>query len=65
MPRILIILIFLNFYNLALPSMKEDIISKMKNTNNLSFNFTQTINDKSENGMCVLEYPKKITNRLQ
>ncbi|MDC3403856.1 outer-membrane lipoprotein carrier protein LolA [Candidatus Pelagibacter sp.] len=32
----------------------------MKNTNNLSFNFTQTINDKSENGMCVLEYPKKI-----
>ena len=60
MPRILIILIFLNFYNLALPSMKEDIISKMKNTNNLSFNFTQTINEKSENGICVLEYPKKI-----
>ena len=50
----------LNFYNPALPSIKEDIISKMKSTNNLSFNFTQTINDKSENGMCVLEYPKKI-----
>ena len=38
----------------------EDIISKMKSTNNLSFNFIQTVNDKSENGMCVLEYPKKI-----
>jgi len=50
----------LNFYNPALPSMKEDIISKMKSTNNLSFNFTQTINDKSENGMCILEYPRKI-----
>ena len=60
MPRILIIFILLNFYNPALPSMKEDIISKMKSTNNLSFNFIQTINDKSENGMCVLEYPRKI-----
>jgi outer membrane lipoprotein-sorting protein len=60
MPRILIIFILLNFCNPALPSIKEDIISKMKSTNNLSFNFTQTINDKSENGMCVLEYPKKI-----
>jgi len=49
MPRILIIFILLNFYNPALPSMKEDIISKMKSTNNLSFNFIQTINDKSEN----------------
>jgi outer membrane lipoprotein-sorting protein len=60
MHRILIILILLNFYNPALPSMKEDIISKMKNINNLSFNFTQTINDKSENGLCILKYPKKI-----
>ena len=60
MPRILIIFILLNFYSPALTSMKEDIISKMKSTNNLSFNFTQTINDKSENGICVLEYPKKI-----
>ena len=32
----------------------------MKSTNNLSFNFIQTVNDKSENGMCVLEYPRKI-----
>ena len=60
MPRILIIFILLNFYNPALPSMKEDIIAKMKSTNNLSFNFIQTINEKSENGMCILEYPKKI-----
>ena len=60
MPRILIIFILLNFYNPALPSMKEDIIAKMKSTNNLSFNFIQTVDDKSENGMCVLEYPRKI-----
>ena len=58
--RIVIILILLNFYNPALASMKEDIISKMETTNNLSFNFTQTVDDKSENGTCILEYPKKI-----
>jgi outer membrane lipoprotein-sorting protein len=32
----------------------------MQITNNLSFNFIQTINDKSESGKCILEYPKKI-----
>ena len=32
----------------------------MKITNNLSFNFKQTINDKNEDGKCIIEYPKKI-----
>ena len=32
----------------------------MKLTNNLSFHFIQTINDKSEDGKCIIEYPKKI-----
>ena len=62
MLRIIIIIIFiaLNLYNPALASMREDIISKMQITNNLSFNFIQTVDDKSENGKCILEYPKKI-----
>ena len=60
MLRIVIIIITLNFYNPALTSIKEDIISKMQITNNLVFNFIQTNDDKSENGMCILEYPKKI-----
>jgi outer membrane lipoprotein-sorting protein len=58
--RIIIIFIVLNLYNPALTSIKEDIISKMQITNNLSFNFTQTVGDKNENGKCILEYPKKI-----
>ena len=58
--RIVVIFILLNFYNSALASIKEDIILKMQVTNNLSFNFIQTINDKSESGKCILEYPKKI-----
>ena len=60
MLRIIIIFIALNLYNPALTSMTEDIISKMEITNNLSFNFIQTVDDKSENGKCILEYPKKI-----
>ena len=56
----IIIFIALNLYNPALASMREDIISKMQITNNLSFNFIQTVDDKSENGKCILEYPKKI-----
>ena len=39
---------------------KENIITNLKNIQNLSFNFEQTINQKIEKGICILEYPKKI-----
>jgi len=58
--RILIIFFILNFYNLAFSSTKEKIISQIHLTNNLSFNFIQTIDNKSENGKCIIKYPKKI-----
>ena len=58
--RILVILFLLNFYSPVFSSIKEKIISQMKLTNNLSFNFIQSINDKNENGKCIIEYPKKI-----
>tara|TARA_B110001450_G_C17480241_1_gene423918 strand:+ start:171 stop:725 length:555 start_codon:yes stop_codon:yes gene_type:complete len=60
MLRIMIIFIVLNFQSLSIASIKDDIISKMQITNNLSFNFIQTVDEKSESGMCILEYPKKI-----
>ena len=60
MLRIMIIFIVLNFQSLSIASIKDDIISKMQITNNLSFNFIQTVDEKSENGTCILEYPKKI-----
>ena len=58
--RILIIFFMLNIYNSAFSSIKEKIIYRMQLTNNLSFNFIQTINNKSENGKCIIKYPKKI-----
>ena len=41
-------------------SNKDKIISNLKKINNLSFNFKQTISDKTENGNCIVQYPKKI-----
>ena len=58
--RIIIIFIILNIYNPASSAVKEMIISQMKITSNLSFNFTQTIDNKSEKGKCIIKYPKKI-----
>ena len=60
MLKAIIILIFLSFYLPANSSPKDTIISQMRLMNNLSFNFIQTINDESEDGKCIIEYPKKI-----
>ena len=50
----------ISFNNYASASIKENIISKLKKINNLSFNFEQNINGKIEIGKCIIEYPKKI-----
>jgi len=60
MPRLVIIIFILNFYNPTFSSMNEKIISQMKLTNSLSFNFIQTIDDKNEKGSCTIKYPKKL-----
>jgi len=58
--RILIFFFILSFNNFALSSVKQKIISKLDQTNNLSFYFKQTIDEKNENGNCTIKYPKKI-----
>ena len=45
--RILIFFFILSFNNFALSSIKEKIISKLDQTNNLSFYFKQTIDGKN------------------
>ena len=57
MLKAIIILLFFNFFIPANSSPKDKIISQMKLTNNLSFNFIQTINDKSEDGKCIIRIP--------
>jgi outer membrane lipoprotein-sorting protein len=60
MLKVIIILLFFSFYIPANSSTKDKIITQMKLTNNLSFNFIQTIDNKSEDGKCIIAYPKKI-----
>ena len=58
--RVLVVFFILNFYNPVFSSTKEKIISQMLFTNNLSFDFIQTINNENENGRCIIKYPGKI-----
>jgi outer membrane lipoprotein-sorting protein len=58
--RVLVVFFILNFYNPVFSSTKEKIISQMQFTNNLSFDFIQTINNKKESGRCIIKYPGKI-----
>jgi outer membrane lipoprotein-sorting protein len=58
--RVLLVLLMFNFYSNTFASIKEKIISQMQLTNNLSFNFVQKVGEKSEDGKCIIKYPKKI-----
>ena len=58
--KIFFIIIFVSIINNASASIKENIINKFNNIENISFNFEQNINGKIENGNCIIEYPKKI-----
>ncbi len=44
----------------ASAKIKERIIQNLEATNNLTFNFEQNINGKTENGHCAISYPQKI-----
>ena len=51
---------FLNFFYSAQASIKDEIISNFKKIENLSFSFKQTIDENTEEGECIIQYPKKI-----
>ncbi len=58
--KIITILIILNITTFAQASTKDEIIFNLKKIKNISFNFKQTIDDKTEEGICTILYPKKI-----
>ena len=58
--KIIVIFLFFIFFNPLNAAIKEQIISNLKKTNNLTFDFKQTIDEKTEEGSCIIEYPKKI-----
>ena len=57
------ILAFFFLFSLIKPlyaSIEDKIINNLIKTKNLTFNFKQTIGEKTEEGHCTIEYPKKI-----
>ena len=57
--KLIILYLFFSIVD-ASASVKEKIVQNLKNTENLTFNFEQNVNGKTENGYCALSYPKKI-----
>ena len=60
MKKIIFFLIILILSSKTFASDKYNIIENLKNIQNLTFNFEQNINGKIENGICTIEYSKKI-----
>ena len=58
--RTIIFILIININTFAEASIKDEIILNFKKINNLSFNFKQNINEKIEEGNCIIQYPKKI-----
>ena len=55
-----LILFFILLTNEVSASTKENIIYNLRNIENIAFKFEQNINGKTENGECIIQYPKKI-----
>ena len=60
MLRFFLIIFFISFSNQVLASESQNIINYLQKTNNLTFNFIQSVGEKKEQGKCVIKYPKKI-----
>ena len=60
MKKHILILLIVFIAPKAPAALKENIITNLKNIENVNFNFEQNINGKIENGNCTIQYPKKI-----
>ena len=60
MKKCIVVFFFIFFFTNTSANNKEKIIKNLKDTKNFNFQFEQNINGKIENGICTIEYPKKI-----
>ena len=58
--KLILIFFFLNLFNYSYGSTEIEIINNFKKINNISFDFEQNINDKTEKGNCIIQYPNKM-----
>tara|TARA_B100001093_G_scaffold511985_1_gene580978 strand:- start:3234 stop:3788 length:555 start_codon:yes stop_codon:yes gene_type:complete len=55
-----LILVFLSFSFNAYAIDKRQIINQLNSLNSLEFSFSQSINNITENGKCILKFPGKL-----
>ena len=58
--KIILNIFFFLLCSISQSSEKEQLINSFSKIDSLSFNFKQTIDEKTENGECTILYPKKI-----
>ena len=58
--KIFIISFFLLITTSLLANEKDQIVAQLNNLNSLEFTFDQLINEKTEKGSCLLEFPGKL-----
>ena len=58
--KLILIFFFLFFFNHSYGSTEIEIVNNFKKINNISFDFKQNINEKTEEGNCVIQYQNKI-----
>ena len=59
--KLLVKFIIILFYsNTLLANVTDEIVKKLDETNNISFEFEQITNNQNENGKCLLVFPGKL-----
>ena len=58
--KVFLFFFLFNSLNHVYASVENKIINNFKKINNIRFNFKQFINEKTEEGNCIIQYPKKI-----
>ena len=58
--KIFLVSVFLLISTNLFANVKDQIISRLNDLNSLEFTFDQLINEKTENGSCLLEFPGKL-----
>ena len=58
--RFLLIVTFIFFSLNSSANEKDRIVAQLNNLNSLEFTFDQLINEKTENGSCLLQFPGKL-----
>ncbi len=58
--KFFLVLLFISFSFSLSANQKDQIVTQLNNLNSLEFTFDQLVNEKLEQGSCLLEFPGKL-----